>query len=148
MRAWLEDEGSLTKQLLTLSNNQFRVELLAEEWVTLNAVNLRRHFGPVANSHRFWSRKVVLWGNEQKWVAAHTLVPEHSFMSPLRQVIELGTKPLGEFLFSHADLLRSEMDFSPADQLGWGRRSLFFLYKKPVMVAEFFLPTLLDKLAQ
>jgi chorismate-pyruvate lyase len=26
----------------------------------------------------------------------------------------------------------------------WGRRSLFYLFKKPVMVAEFFLPAILD----
>ena len=144
VRAWLQDERSLTRQLIALSGDQFAVKLVAEAWITLSAVELASHFGPVAPGHRFWSRKVQLWGKGQLWVAAHTLIPEHSFLSPLKQVIQLNTRPLGEFLFSHPDLLRSEMDFTPSADNGWGRRSLFFLFQKPVMVAEFFLPELIS----
>lgn len=84
-------------------------------------------------------------GNDEPWVMAHTLVPEHSLLSPLRQVLELNTKPLGEYLFSHPDLIRTGMDIAAYKTNLWARRSLFFLYSKPVMVAEFFLPALLDE---
>lgn len=144
VRRWLQDEGSLTKQLIALSGNEFQVRLETEEWINLNSPELRCQFGPVPQSHRFWSRKVMLLGKGEAWVAAHTLIPEHSFCSPLQQVLQLQNKPLGEFLFSHPGLIRSAMDFTPAAREGWGRRSLFLLFQKPVMVAEFFLPALLD----
>lgn len=143
VRRWLQDQGSLTRQLIALSGNEFQVRLETEAWITLDSTNLRSQFGPVPQSHRFWSRKVTLLGRGEQWVAAHTLIPEHSFCSPLQQVLNLQNKPLGEFLFSHPGLVRSDMDFTPADEQGWGRRSLFFLFQKPVMVAEFFLPALL-----
>jgi len=143
---WLENESSLTRQLIDLSNNQFRVELVDEGWVTLPSPALSVYFGPVAPQHRFWSRKVRLWGEGRVWVAAHTLIPAHSFCSPLRQVMELQTRPRGEFLFSHPDLLRGEMEFTPGRYSDWGRRRVFFLYAKPVMVAEFFLPELIRKI--
>lgn len=146
LRQWLQDEGSLTKQLTALSANQFQVKLVSEAWVHLVQSDLLGQFGPVGQGHRFWSRKVLLLGKGEEWVAAHTLIPEHSFLSPLQQVMRLQSKPLGEFLFSHPDLLRSEMVFTPAAEQGWGRRSLFFLYQKPVMVAEFFLPALIATL--
>lgn len=146
LRHWLQDEGSLTKQLIALSAHHFQVKLVSEAWVNLGSEALRGQFGPVGQSHRFWSRKVLLLGKGEEWIAAHTLVPEHSFLSPLQQVVNLQTKPLGEFLFSHPELIRSEMVFTPTAGQGWGRRSLFFLYQKPVMVAEFFLPALLATL--
>ena len=141
---WLLDPGSLTQQLIKKSRNQFKVQVLAEHWSTLNSTALASHFGPVSKQHRFWSRKVVLLGQGQPWVMAHTLVPEHSLFSPLRQVLELKTKPLGEYLFSHPDLVRAEMRITPFAEDCWGRRSLFYLFGKPVMVAEFFLPQLVQ----
>lgn len=144
--AWLRNEGSLTQLLIKQSAQRFRVEVVSEDWITIAATGLAVHFGPVARTQRFWSRKVVLLGNDEPWVAAHTLIPEHSLFSPLRQVLELNERPLGEYLFSHPQLLRAEMDFAPLPSQAWGRRSLFFLFQKPIMVAEFFLPALLDEL--
>ena len=142
---WLYDPSSLTQRLIKKSNNHFSVELVAEEWLEIDRAEHRSHFGPLAVGHRFWSRKVILKGNNIPWVMAHTLVPEHSLFSPLKQVLELNTKPLGEYLFSHPDLIRTELDITPFRNDCWGRRSLFYLYKKPVMVAEFFLPALLEE---
>lgn len=143
LRRWLQDEGSLTKHLISLSANQFQVQLISESWVNLASSNLLSQFGPLHQSHKFWSRKVVLLGKGEEWVAAHTLIPEYSLLGPLQQVMNLKSKPLGEYLFSHPDLIRGELDFTPAQGEGWGRRSLFYLYGKPIMVAEFFLPALL-----
>ncbi len=143
VRRWLQDEGSLTKQLIILSGNQFRVNLISESWETLTSAVLLRQFGPLQPAHKFWSRKVVLLGKGEEWVAAHTLIPEYSLLGPLQQVMSLKSKPLGEYLFSHPDLIRCELDFTPLPGQGWGRRSLFYLYGKPIMVAEFFLPAML-----
>lgn len=146
LRGWLLDEGSLTRQLVDFSENQFRVKLISECWETLSSNILLSQFGPLRQSHKFWSRKVILLGKEEEWVAAHTLIPEYSLLGPLQQVLNLKSKPLGEYLFSHPELIRGEMDFTPLQGQGWGRRSLFYLYRKPIMVAEFFLPALLAAL--
>lgn len=141
---WLFDSGSLTQLLIRKSGGNFRVEVISEQWLSLPAADVRSRFGPLASEHKFWSRKVVLIGNNTPWVLAHTLIPQLSLMSPLKSVLELNEKPLGEYLFSHPDLIRSDMDITHFAGDSWGRRSLFYLFEKPVMVAEFFLPTILD----
>lgn len=142
---WITNSGSLTKRLKEKSVGNFQVEIVAEQWQSNLPRNLRVLFGPVADGHRFWSRKVVLSGNSKPWVQAHTLLPEHSLESPLREVVELNEKPLGEYLFNHPDLIRTEMDVTAVGSDTWARRSLFYLFDKPVLVAEFFLPSLLEK---
>lgn len=74
---------------------------------------------------------------------AHTLIPEHSFESPLQEVLSLNVKPLGEYLFNQPNLIRTEMDVTAGNSDTWGRRSLFYLFGKPILVAEFFLPGLI-----
>ncbi len=140
---WVSDAGSLTKRLKFASSNNFSVKLNEERWQTNLPVAVRALFGPVDRSHKFWSRKVTLLGYDTPWVKAHTLIPEHSLLSPLKQVMELNTQPLGEYLFNHPDLVRCAMDVTPLSGDTWGRRSLFYLFGKPILVAEFFLPSLL-----
>ena len=143
-RRWLFDRSSLTKLLIQKSTGDFRVEVREQEWLQLPNPAVRSCFGPLATEHKFWSRKVVLFGDNTPWVLAHTLIPEFSLTGPLRRVLELNAKPLGEYLFSHPDLIRSGIDITPIAGDSWGRRSLFYLFEKPIMVAEFFLPAILD----
>lgn len=144
-RAWLTAPGSLTRLLKASSAGQFRVEVQEEGQRTVDSLELRAEFGPLAPDHGFWSRRVMLLGDEQPWVLAHTLLPAHSQLSPLAQVISLGSKPLGEFLFEHPQLHRGDMQVAHLQGRIWGRKSLFFLFGKPIMVAEFFLPALLSR---
>lgn len=143
-RRWLFDSSSLTNLLIQKSGGDFRVEVRREEWSLLPNSAVRSCFGPLAADHRFWSRKVVLVGDNTPWVLAHTLIPEFSLSGPLKRVLELNEKPLGEYLFSHPELIRGGIDITPIAGNSWGRRSLFYLYEKPIMVAEFFLPAILD----
>lgn len=144
-KAWLTAPGSLTRLLKDSSAGQFRVEVQEEGQRNIDSAPLRAEFGPLAQQHSFWSRRVMLLGEEQPWVLAHTLLPAHSQLGPLAQVISLGSKPLGEFLFEHPQLQRSNLHFAHLQGRIWGRKSLFFLYGKPIMVAEFFLPALLAR---
>ena len=138
-RTVLCDPASLTARLKRLSSDQFAVEVVQEGWIQLGHKGLLPAFGPVAPDHRFWSRHVVLHGRGEPWVMAHSLLPEHAIHSPLREVMDLQNKPLGEFLFQNPELLRMNLELvKSADKL-WGRRSLFSLYNKPIMVAEFFM---------
>ena len=142
-RRWLFDSSSLTRLLIQKSAGDFRVEVRGQEWLQLPNPAVRSCFGPLAAEHKFWSRKVVLVGDNTPWVLAHTLIPEFSLTGPLKRVLELNEKPLGEYLFSHPDLIRSGIDIAPIAGDSWGRRSLFYLFEKPIMVAEFFLPAIL-----
>ena len=141
---WLRDPGSLTQLLKARSNQQFSVQVLNEAWQSQLPGQLRREFGPVAEDHEFWSRQVLLKGRGVPWVMAHTLIPKHSLQGKLQQLLELSNQPLGEFLFSQPGLIRAGLEITPAGESGWGRRSVFILHSKPIMVAEFFLPALLD----
>ena len=145
-RDWLFDSGSLTARLKTLSEGKFAVEVVDESWLVFPELRFRSRFGPVAPEHRFWSRRVVLLGNGVPWVFANTLIPTHSLGGDLEQIIRLGTRPLGEYLFSQPELSRSEIEIKEIAEESWGRRSWFFLNAKPVLVAEYFLPSLLRQI--
>jgi chorismate--pyruvate lyase len=133
------DPTSLTARLKQLSGGGFAVDVLQEGWIRLKHPALLSAFGPVAPEHRFWSRHVILKGRGEPWVMAHSLLPEHAASSPLREVMDLQNKPLGEFLFQHPELLRMNLELVKTAGNNWGRRSLFSLYNKPIMVAEFFM---------
>ena len=81
-RRWLFDSSSLTKLLIQKSGGDFRVEVRGQEWLQLPSPAVRSCFGPLAADHKFWSRKVVLVGDNTPWVLAHTLIPEFSLTGP------------------------------------------------------------------
>lgn len=141
---WIDDHGSLTERLVRKSRGDFRVEVVEEGWRRVFAASLVSVIGDDALGRVMWSRKVVLWGCGEPWVSAHTLIPCRSLRTPLKQLKSLNAKPLGAFLFAHPELVRSGLDVARLRQ-GWGRRSLFHLYRKPILVAEYFLPSLLSR---
>ncbi|MBQ86084.1 MAG: hypothetical protein CMQ16_06740 [Gammaproteobacteria bacterium] len=134
------DEGSLTQQLIEVSNGCLCVQTVELAWRNILGDDLRRLFGPVAPSHEFWSRKTVLLCEGKPAVLAHSLMPAHAAESALGEVLELGEHPLGGYLFSQTDVKRGAFQFAKSEQGFWGRRRIFYLDSKPIMVAEFFLP--------
>ncbi|MDT8428541.1 MAG: chorismate lyase [Pseudomonadales bacterium] len=139
---WLLDPGSLTQRLKQLSANDLKVRVEEQCWYWKTSPTLISCFGKVLCRQAMWSRKVTLIGRGQPWVTAHSLVPVSSLDSSLRRICKLQDKPLGEFLFANPCLSRSQLEITRT-RWGWGRRSLFHLHDKPVLVAEFFLPDLL-----
>jgi len=144
-RPWLQDSGSLTEALVRKSHGDFNVVVVEESWSQQHSPYLIRKLGSRLARQRMWSRKVVLQGCGTPWVLAHTLVPQESLTGRLGQVKTLQTKPLGAFLFSHPGLQRDSLDIAPSID-GWGRCSLFKLDNRPILVAEFFLTTLIGSL--
>ena len=140
---WLFDSGSLTQRLKMFGGKSFDLTLLEEAWLSSDSFESQGKFGPISIGHEFWSRKVCLSCFDRSVVMAHTLVPQHSLVGKLKEILILDTKPLGEYLFQEKHLLRSTFEIINYQSGLWGRRSLFFLYRKPVLVAEFFLPQFL-----
>ena len=148
---WLLDSGSLTKRLKSICNQSFRVEVLHQDWAI-----------PTCSEQQFLScnqelaniREVLLLVDEHPLVFARSVLPASSLTGSNRELLNLGTRPLGEYLFSQASLKRGgiEIEQLPANQFNphlekpyhlesaWARRSLFYLNEKPISVCEVFLP--------
>ncbi|MGB4247034.1 MAG: chorismate lyase [Pseudohongiellaceae bacterium] len=141
LQSWLLDPGSLTLRLKQQSAGQFRVVVIEEGWVKRQLPALLQCFPASVVRERMWSRRVLLQCGDTPWVAAHSLIPVSSMNGELKRLRHLHNKPLGEFLFRHPELRREQLEITRTADI-WGRRSLFHLYGKPILVAEFFLPAL------
>lgn len=151
LKPWLLDQGSLTAKLLHASAGDLRVRLLAQGFARPRRSE-RRALG-MAGGYCALVREVVLQGRGQNWVFARSLIPVTSLTGRLRQLRRLRERPLGGFLFAQPDLQRGAMELSdigpehhylpPWLQAGnrlWGRRSVFWLEARPLLVSETFLP--------
>jgi chorismate--pyruvate lyase len=147
-QSWLLDPGSLTQRLKERSADaagpgQFRVRVLEEGWIRQQSPLLLQCFPSHVIRERMWSRRVLLQCGDLPWVAAHSLIPVSSMQGPLKRLRTLNDRPLGEFLFRHPQLRRDQLELTHTGAV-WGRRSLFHLFERPLLVAEFFLPALLE----
>lgn len=158
-RRWLADEGSLTARLKSGCDG-FSVRLLRAGKARPNhdetvPLRLRRAW------QRVFVREVALRCGEKDVVFAHSVIPAASLRGAWAQVTRLGTRPLGEALFSNPRVVRGELQYrristrhpllreaqraglgKDAKQL-WARRSVFALDGHPLMVTEVFLPEIL-----
>ncbi len=157
-RHWLIDDSSLTQRLRDACPGEFRVELISlrmERPMLSEARALARPPQEIA-----LVRQVRLHCDEDPWVFARTVIPLPSLQGGLRRLALLGTRPLGEVLFADPRMERQPIEIAritPKHRLYqmasardttkiasiWGRRSVFRLHAKPLLVSEFFLPSLL-----
>ena len=104
-------------------------------------------------------REVELHCGSRSWVFARTLIPATTLRGGARRLAHLRNRPLGAVLFADPKVLRGELEVaellprhllfrnavrqleSPPDSL-WGRRRLFYMDEKPLLVNEIFLPEL------
>lgn len=120
--------------------HQLTVEVVQEAFNTADKLSdYERKSLATSNDKRFWIREVVLWGDAVPWLAGRTIVPESSLEGNETQLLELGSKPLGSYLFSAPDLQRVFLQVGNKEAL-WGRGSLFKLGEKPLLLTELFLP--------
>jgi chorismate--pyruvate lyase len=153
--AWLLDPASLTRRVVAVCPGRFRVEVVSQEWrrpLLDEAQVLGVHGGGYA-----LVRQVYLLCDEQPWVFARTVIPRTTLTGQERRLAHLRARPLGEVLFADPSMRRGEVQIArlaagnclfrhatqrlvakPASI--WGRRSLFTLSDKPLLVNEIFLP--------
>lgn len=106
-----------------------------------------------------WVRQVQLLCDGTPWVFARTVVPVTTLSGAQRRLAHLGNRPLGAFLFADPGMQRGAVElaciregqamFSEASAglkqkpaQVWGRRSVFRVGGKPLLVAELFLPAI------
>lgn len=149
MLEWLFHEDSLTRRLTRLSHNGFSVMPLFEGWQRLRADECAALQLPEGSEG--WVREVYLLGHGEKWVFARSVAGRSALEQDGLHMDELGTRSLGELLFSDRAFARGPLQICPypagwlpdADttQGLWGRRSCFSRGPLSILVAEVFLPT-------
>lgn len=151
-RDWLADAGSLTQRLMDISDGDLRVSVL-KQCFEVPRFSERQLLGLV-DRRRAMVREVVLYGNAKPWVFARSILPLSTLTGRLRKLRQLSNQPLGELLFKDPSMRREPVQYArfdagnnllpqstvSMDQVSWGRRSVFRLDNKPLLVAEVFLP--------
>lgn len=152
---WLLDPASLTRRIQSACTGRFAVDLL-EQGFLRPLQNEAAHLGMRAGGRGF-VREVHLLCSGAPWVFARTVIPHTTLVGANRRLTRLKNRPLGAVLFSDPTMERGPIEIAcllPGDALYcdatrhldvlpdtiWGRRSVFTLAGKPLLVSEFFLP--------
>ncbi len=152
---WLLDSSSLTRRLQQTCNGQFRVVPVNQQWQRPQ-LNEAQALG-IRPYERCFIREVHLLCDDRLRVFARTVIPVSTLTGNRRRLSRLGKKSLGAVLFADPGMQRSYIEVArleagqtlfeaaiaplverPSEI--WGRRSAFFLDKKPLLVSEIFLP--------
>lgn len=157
---WLFNQDSLTQRLIQLSQNSFSVLPLNEGWQRLRADECAALGCPEQSIG--WVREVFLRGKQQPWVYARSVASQASLQESDFDLACLGTRSLGELLFSDQAFERGVIEIcqltpkilpdtllpftSDASTL-WARRSCFSKEPLKILVAEAFLPAFWQHLA-
>lgn len=102
-------------------------------------------------------RQVKLYCGDHAVVYARTVIPVTTLTGRQRCYANLGNRPLGAMLFADRSMQRDEVMVSklkPVDRLHqktgasadtiWGRRSVFRVGGKALLVSEYYLPALFE----
>lgn len=145
--------GSLTRRLTALADGAFRVEPLLEGWQTLRDDECQGLDVPPGSSG--WVREVYLHGHDRPWVFARSVAARSALEGSGFDLALLGTRSLGELLFSDSAFERGPIEVCRYPAAGlpaevhaeglWGRRSRFSRGALGVLVAEVYLPRLWDQ---
>lgn len=145
---WLSGEGSLTRRLIAAGRDDFRVQVLGESKQPARPDEAAA-LG-LASGHPVWIREVLLHSAGAPRVFARTVADLQAFNAAGVHLENLGSRSLGELLFSDPRIHREPIEISrypaawmPAEQRAedcWARRSLFASERLQLLVCEVFLP--------
>lgn len=134
--SWLMETGSMTKRLESYCT-QLTVMLCTERFVT--PYELGDECDHLPPSEHYWLREVVLYGDKQPWLFGRTLVPRQTLDGAGSALKDIGTEPLGRYLFRYEGLTRDYIHTGCGGGL-WARRSRLRLSGSPFLLTELFLP--------
>lgn len=133
---WLLLEDSMTKRF-EQQGKRVSVSLIREGFVGCQEVAQESALLP--DEARYWLREILLYADDEPWLAGRTVVPESMLCGPEQALQQLGQTPLGRYLFTSCTLSRDFIEIGRDTQL-WGRRCRFRLNGKPLLLTELFLP--------
>ncbi len=156
VQSWVFESGSLTQRLRNFYGAGVGVKIMFQQWQPpfLSERRLLR-----LPEHKYsLTREVLLHINGRPLILARTIIPETTIKAAKSNLSRLGNRPLGEIIFSYPKLERIAMDvtlinlptWSPLAKLEagisspiWGRRTVYAIAQKQMLVSEFFLPEIL-----
>ncbi len=152
VHSWVYETGSLTRRLREVYGQAFSVEILFHRWKQAFPGECKLLKLP----HQQYNliREVLLHADGKPLILARTILPEHTIKVAKRNLSHLGTRPLGEVIFSYPKLERFDLSIScvsdewttdltskiDLEQAIWGRRTVYAIQKQKMLVSEFFLP--------
>lgn len=160
MDGWLRDTGSLTARIRARCD-RFAVRVLRQRLGRVlddEALLLGLKAGDWA-----WVREVLLLADDVPVVYARSVMPQATVRAGSRLFSTIGSRPLGAALFANPRVERGELACARLDRRDarhraasaaldartlprelWGRRSVFRLRGRALLVTEIFLPEILD----
>lgn len=155
IRDVLLNSGSLTGYLESRYGREFNLELKGQSWQRplldeIKALHMQE--GRYA-----FVREIYLKHGAERLVYARSIIPAQTFSGAERRLAYWGKRSLGDYLFTQRRAQRGNIEIAriaPADALYqlvdhdnpgrdacelWGRRSLFYIKSKPLLVVEIFL---------
>lgn len=158
LHSFLFQNGSLTRIIQQRCKGLFHIDLINEAWRYSMADEM--HLLSLRDHEITFVRESWLKCDDQKLVYARTVIPRKTLKGKSQELARLGTKPLGNILFNDNAAYRTNMRYAKipvhcelhkeikkesdvASEL-WGRQSLFYINKNPLLVTEVFLPAILE----
>lgn len=156
VQSWTYESGSLTQRLRATYGDAVTVKVLFQRWCV---PFLSERKSLIQHERRVCLiREVLLHANGKPLILARTIIPAQTIKIANRSLSNLGTRPLGEVIFSYPHLERIAMDvtlINPSEwtahaldvghikQPIWGRRTAYAIKHRQMLVSEFFLPEIL-----
>ncbi|SLM61687.1 MULTISPECIES: chorismate lyase [Dickeya] len=133
---WLVYQDSMTRRLerycLKLS-----VQVSQERFIS--SPDVAGESALLPPSERYWLREVILLGDGEPWLFGRTVIPEQTLQEADIDLTQVGTTPLGRYLFLQGPPPRDVIQMGRCDAL-WVRRSRLRLSGNPLLITELFLP--------
>jgi len=153
LTSWLIEPSSLTARLKANSAD-FYVSVLGHR---IESCREEEANGDIKAGEQVLIREVLLYCDNVPHVFARSLLPLSSLTGEQQGLANIGDQSLGQILFNHPNLIRKNIEVAqfeshqrlsgllsslslPNNEQLWGRRSVFVIDNKPMMVAEIFLP--------
>ncbi len=153
LQSWVYEPGSLTQRLRNCYGPGVAVRVLFQQWQSPFLTESQRLHLPC---HRYsLIREVLLHIDNKPLILARTVLPQATINIAKRKLSNLGTRPLGEVIFSYPNLVRLETDICCIAEKIWtpqlkrqvaitgktcGRRTVYAIDGQPMLVSEFFMP--------
>lgn len=156
VKSWVYERGSLTQRLRAIYGSELKVTVLMQQWT--KPFLAERMLLNLPEYQYCLTREVILHAYEQPLILARTIIPKHTVKLAHTNLAHLGNRPLGEVIFNCPNLLRQALAITTVipgtwttpirtlaeiNQGIWGRSTVYQVEHKPMLVNEFFLPSVL-----
>lgn len=157
VQSWVYESHSLTQRLRDWYGDGVSVDILFHQWHPPFLSEWRQLKSPANRACLI--REVLLHTDGKPLILARTIIPAKTIKAAKRNLNHLGNRPLGEIIFSYPKLKRLDMNIAcvapenwnkeviqraKIDQPIWGRRTVYSIRQRPMLVSEFFLPEILN----